>query len=269
MKVFVFDAAKCNGCYNCQVGCKDEHVGNDWPPYSAPEPNTGQLWLKVNQTEHGQLPMVKVEYTAWLCMHCDNCPAETVCTEKAFVRRDDGLIYIDPSKCNGCMACIEACPYDAIFANNELGIAQKCSGCGELLDEGRLPHCVDLCATGGLRFGDEEDFADEIANAEIMLGDLGTKPRVYYINMPHLFLGGEVWDKEADEIIEGARITLHSTDGEEYGTETDDFGDFKFEKLDQGTYRLSIMAEGYEPVVVDNIALDKSMYIGDFPLVKA
>ncbi len=30
MKVFVIDVARCNGCYNCQIACKDEHVGNDW-----------------------------------------------------------------------------------------------------------------------------------------------------------------------------------------------------------------------------------------------
>ena len=32
MKVFTFDAARCNGCYNCQIACKDEHVANDWTP---------------------------------------------------------------------------------------------------------------------------------------------------------------------------------------------------------------------------------------------
>ena len=25
-KVMVIDISKCNGCYNCQVACKDEHV---------------------------------------------------------------------------------------------------------------------------------------------------------------------------------------------------------------------------------------------------
>ena len=31
-KVMVIDITKCNGCYNCQISCKDEHVGNDWTP---------------------------------------------------------------------------------------------------------------------------------------------------------------------------------------------------------------------------------------------
>ena len=38
MKVFVIDAAKCNGCHNCQIGCKDEHVDNEWLPMRCPSP---------------------------------------------------------------------------------------------------------------------------------------------------------------------------------------------------------------------------------------
>jgi tetrathionate reductase subunit B len=29
MKALVIDMNRCNGCYNCQIACKDEHVGND------------------------------------------------------------------------------------------------------------------------------------------------------------------------------------------------------------------------------------------------
>ena len=49
MKVFVIDVGRCNGCYSCQIACKDEHVGNDWTPYAKPQPDTGQFWLR--QTE--------------------------------------------------------------------------------------------------------------------------------------------------------------------------------------------------------------------------
>jgi len=33
-KVLVIDISKYNGCYNCQIACKDEHCGNDWAPYA-------------------------------------------------------------------------------------------------------------------------------------------------------------------------------------------------------------------------------------------
>ena len=41
MKAFVIDVGRCNGCYSCQIVCKDEHVGNDWTPYAKPQPDTG------------------------------------------------------------------------------------------------------------------------------------------------------------------------------------------------------------------------------------
>lgn len=265
MKVFVFDAEKCNGCYGCQVACKDEHVGNPWEPYALPQPNTGQFWMRVKEREHGQVPKVRVEYTPWPCMHCDEPTCAKACPEAVY-KRDDGLVIVDPKKAKGHRELVDACPYGAIFYNEELDIAQKCTGCAHLVDEGKLPHCVDMCSTGALRFGDEEDFADEMARAEVMLPDAGTAPRVYYLNMPHLFLAGDVWDPRDDEIIEGAKATLTMPDGTVRETETDDFGDFFFRHIDEGTYGLRIEAAGYRTVERPNIVLEKSLNLGDFPL---
>ncbi len=62
MKVFVHDTSICNGCYNCQIACKDEHVANDWTPYAKPQPEIGQFWLKLTENVRGQVPRVKVAY---------------------------------------------------------------------------------------------------------------------------------------------------------------------------------------------------------------
>ena len=51
-KVFVIDRGPyAHGCYNCQLACKDEHVGNDWTPYAKPQPEIGQFWLEDQLTE--------------------------------------------------------------------------------------------------------------------------------------------------------------------------------------------------------------------------
>ena len=42
-KVFLIDVARCSGCFNCQLACKDENCGNDWRPYSAAQDMTGQF----------------------------------------------------------------------------------------------------------------------------------------------------------------------------------------------------------------------------------
>ena len=268
MKTFVIDASKCSGCYNCQIACKDEHCGNDWMPYAKPQPNSGQFWMRVKQKDHGQTPKVWVEYKPWLCMHCDNAPCIEAAPDAVY-KREDGLVIIDPVKSQGRKEIVDACPYGAIFWNENLDVPQKCTGCAHLVDEGKLPHCVDLCATGALRFGEEGEFAEEIARAETMLPEEGTRPRVYYLNLPHLFIAGEVWDPDADEIIEGASVVLTMPDGALKTAVTDDFGDFYFRRIDAGTYSLSIEAEGYKPVAREGIELEESLNLGDFPLVKA
>ena len=266
MKVFVIDQKYCNGCYGCQIACKDEHCGNDWMPYQKPQPDTGHFWMKLQETTHGQVPKVKLEYRPYLCQHCDD-PKCAVCD--AVAKRPDGLVTIDPEKAVGRRAIMEACPYGAVYWNDELDIPQKCDGCAHLVDAGELPHCVELCATGALKFGEEEDFAEEIARATQIVPEDGCRPRVYYLNAPGLFIGGEAWNSEDNEVIVGAKVTLTLPDGSVRETETDDFGDFWFRNLEPGTYAVSLEAPGYAPASREAIQLDKSLNIGDFDLAKA
>lgn len=261
MKVFVFDSSKCNGCYGCQLACKDEHWNNEWLPYSLPQPDTGHFWCKVTQVDHGQVPKVRVEYTPHLCNHCDNAPCIEAAPDAVY-KREDGLVIIDPVKAKGNKALVDSCPYGAIYWNEELDVPQKCTGCAHLVDEGELPHCVDVCATGALRFGEEEEFAEEIARAET-LADPAHGPRVFYLNMPHLFIGGEVWDPAIDEVVEGATVTLAGD--VDMTTASDEFGDFWFRRIDAGDYTVTIQAKGYETETRE-VELEKSLNLGDFPL---
>ena len=78
-KVFVIDVAKCNGCHNCQIVCKDEHVANDWTPIAKPQPEIGQFWIELTERVRGTVPKVKVAYRPHLCMHCDQAPCLEAC----------------------------------------------------------------------------------------------------------------------------------------------------------------------------------------------
>lgn len=267
MKVFVYDAARCNGCYSCQIACKDEHVDNDWMPYAKPQPDIGHFWLKMDQRVHGQVPKVKLEYTLSLCNHCAEAPCVAAAPEAVY-RRDDGLVIIDPEKAEGMRELVDACPFGSIYWNEELALPQKCTGCAHLVDAGEKPRCVDICPTGALRFGNEEELADEIAQAEVREKGAARGSRVYYLHAPKLFLSGDVWDEEANEIIEGAKITLISADGAKAESETDDLGDFWFKQLEEGEYSLVIEAVGYETKRLDGIELMESLNVGDFPMVK-
>ena len=271
MKVFVHDTAICNGCYCCQIACKDEHVGNDWTPIAKPQPDTGQFWLKQNEFVRGTVPKVKMHYRPVLCQHCDDAPCMKACPiEGALYKREDGLVILDPVKCTGCKNCVDACPYKAIYFNEDLNIAQKCTGCAHLIDRGwKEPRCVDACPTGALKFLEESEAQEFIKAGEIFHPEFKAKPRMYYLNYPKKFVAGTVYDPKEQEIVKGASCTLvASNKGKKYTAVTDGFGDFWFEGLPEGKYSLKIEAKGFTAKTLDSINTEKDVNLGDIPLAK-
>jgi tetrathionate reductase subunit B len=268
MKVFVHDVSICNGCYNCQIACKDEHCGNDWSPYAKPQPDIGQFWLKLHEFIKGTVPKVKMHYLPVLCMHCGEAPCMAACpVENAIYRRDDGLVIVAADKCTGCRNCVDRCPYDVLYFNEDLNIVQKCTGCAHLLDSGWIePRCVDACPTKALTFVNETDL-DGIGGLDVSHAEYGAKPRVYYRNVPRQFVAGTVYQVAAKEIVEGAICTLTAlASAEKQTVATDGWGDFWFRDLPVGQFRLEIEAQGFKPVVFAAIDTRKDLNLGDIPL---
>jgi len=268
MKSFVIDLSICNGCYCCQIACKDEHVGNDWTPYARPQPDTGQFWIGIKEKVRGTVPKVMVSYLPKMCMHCEDAPCIMECkVEGAIYQRDDGLVIIDPNKCTGCQLCADACPYDAIYFNEDLNIAQKCTGCAHLLDDGwEVPRCVDQCPTGALKFGEESELKELIDKAEPLNPDAGIKTRVHYLNLPRKFVAGTLYDPIEKEVIIGATCTLKDSENDEtFTADTDNFGDFWFRDLkDDRTFSLVLEKDG-KSLSFDDISTAEDMNLGDIP----
>jgi len=269
-KVFLIDAAGCNGCYSCQIGCKDEHVANDWSPIAKPMPEIGHFWFKLQQKVRGQVPKVKVAYRPHMCQHCDNPPCFEACRHGAKYKRDDGLVITDPNKCIGCRSCVTLCPYDAIYFNEDLNIAQKCTGCAHLFDGGwKDTRCSDNCPTMCIRVVDED--SDEarafIKDSEFYLPEVAakTKPRVYYKGIPKKFIAGTIFDPVADEVYVGGAVTLTGA-GQTYNGLTDHFGDFWFEDLADGVYKLEINAGGKTKVIEDIDVTEIDVNVGDIAI---
>lgn len=269
LKVFAIDVSVCNGCHNCQIACKDEHAGNDWTPYAKPQPETGQFWLKLVESVRGSVPKVKVAYVPTLCNHCRDAPCMESCGVGAIYRRDDGLVIIDPVKCTGCRNCVDACPYGAIYFNDGLNIAQKCTGCAHLLDSGwKEPRCVDACPTLAIKFMEESEVRSFIGDAEVIKPERGAKdkPRVYYRSLPKRFIAGTVYDPLEKEVVIGARVTLTRVGRKRNQfTTTDSYGDFWFEELEVGTFTVKIKNDGKSKVFT-NISTEKDVNMGDIPL---
>jgi anaerobic dimethyl sulfoxide reductase subunit B (iron-sulfur subunit) len=160
---FTFDASACSGCKACQVACKDK---NDLP--------VGVLWRRVYEISGGEWTNVGARssrpgagepspYNVWentifaynltiACNHCVHPKCAGVCPTDAYVVRDDGVVYIDESKCMGCGYCSWACPYAAPQYNPEAGQMTKCDFCYDNLDMGMAPTCVTACPMRVLDF---------------------------------------------------------------------------------------------------------------------
>jgi tetrathionate reductase subunit B len=272
---WVIDISKCNGCYVCQIACKDEHVDNEWPPFAKPEPVAGQFWMKVNETERGTIPKVKVSYVPTPCQHCEDAPCMAAATGGAIYRRPDGLVIIDPQKAVGQKQLVAACPYGAIYWNDQLDIPQKCTGCAHLIDGPPLtgqpkamPRCVDACPTQALVFEEYDDIEDEWNSAEVFHPEYETNPRVRYIQLPKRFITGAIYDPVKDLCLEGANITATDlTTGAMQNIQSDNFGDFWFEQLEADrAYSVKIDMPGYYGKTIGAVSTVKDVNLGDIAL---
>ena len=275
----IIDVDKCHGCYNCMLSCKDEHVGNDWMPYTAAQQLHGAGWIDIPHKDRGQYPLIDVVFRPTPCMHCDDAPCVQA-SGGAVYKRGDGIVMIDPEKAAGRRELVEACPYGTIRWNDESGIGQKCTLCAHLLDNGWTEtRCTQACPTGALqlvKLSDEAMTAQaERERLEALLPQLGTQPMTLYRNLGRFegcFIAGSV-ASETDGVMDcakGARVSLLHEGRGLRKTTTDPFGDFKFDALaeDGDTYEVNVALEGYEDKTVE-VELRESRSIGTVVLSPA
>ena len=247
----VIDVAKCSGCYNCVLACKDEHCGEVFPGYTEAQPMTGQFWINLIEKERGSYPKIKLSYMAITCMHCQNAPCIEAAKDHAVYRRDDGIVIIDPKKAGGQKQILSACPYRVIFWNEEKNLPQKCTLCAHLLDQGyKSPRCVEMCPTGALTFGNPEEI--EVAKGEkrpyALHQEYGLEEMVLYLNVPKKFVAGTVVYSDTDECAKGIKMALKG-DSISQNAVTDGFGDFWFDDLNTKLdLVLEIEAKGYKNI---------------------
>ena len=261
MKAFLIDVAKCNGCHNCQISCKDEHCGTEWMPYAADQPMTGHFWCKVEEKVRGSVPVVRVSYTPLVCGRCDDAPCAAAAKDGAVYRHDDGLVVIDPAKAKGQRAIMDACPMGAIYWNEELNLPQKCTGCAHLLDDGWAePRCVDACPTGALSFGEEG--ALDLKGAEPLGPLVGLGAHAWYKNLPKRFVAGCLVDFDSREVVVDAEAVLVDEAGTEVArVPTDDFGDFLFDQVEPAAYTVRVAGRELAADV-----REKDLNLGDIAL---
>lgn len=250
----LIDVDRCNGCYNCFLACRDEYAGNDYLPYSAAQPASGEQWMRVNEVERGSCPKVKVSYIPLPCLHCEDASCVTASPSGTVTRREDGIVLIDPVKALGHEEIVHTCPHRVIYWNEKKKLPQKCTFCAHLLDKGwKEPRCVEACPTGALVFGDLNDPGSEIVRrmkegkAEELHPEYTLKPRGMYVGLPKKFISGEVVlsDREG-ECGEGVQVTLIAGKKRQ-SLRTDNYGDFEFREVEGEEFALRIEHPGYTP----------------------
>ena len=273
----IIDVAECTNCNLCTLATMDEYIGNDWPGYAAPMPKHGHHWINILQKERGQTPVVDVAYVPTMCNHCDQAPCIRAATDGAIRKRADGIVLIDPEMAKGQQQLVDACPYGHIWWNGELKIPQAWPFDAHLIDQGwQQTRGQQSCPTGAMRaikVTDEQmqRLAGE-QQLEVMRPEFGTKPRVYYKNLwryTKCFIAGTI-SAETNGVVdcvESALVRLFKNDACLRETASDNYGDFRFDRLDEGSgpYTVEIAARGH-PTRTVTANLGKSINLGDIIL---
>ncbi|WP_367178843.1 4Fe-4S dicluster domain-containing protein [uncultured Slackia sp.] len=200
----VIDTELCAGCNACAVACK---INNNLPK---------EVWWNsvvteggaTRDTASGEWPNNSMRFFPKACQHCRKPLCVAQCSTGATYVADDGTVQIDAEKCDGCGACIEACPYDVrVLVQNdpeyyqEVALGQwdapkhsagkvgKCTLCANIRERGGDPACVKACNLHARVFGDLDDPESEVSRIlasgerEYMrlLEEESTEPNVYYL----------------------------------------------------------------------------------------
>jgi Fe-S-cluster-containing dehydrogenase component/formate-dependent nitrite reductase membrane component NrfD len=177
---FVIDQRSCIGCHACTVACKVEH---------GVELGVFRTWVKY--IEQGVFPDARRYFSVMRCNHCDDAPCIAVCPVTALFRREDGIVDFDPERCIGCKACLNACPYDALYIDPESHTAAKCNFCAHRVDVGLKPSCEIVCPTQAITSGDLDDPESEVSRlldsvaSSVRAPEQGTSPKLFYLGVHH------------------------------------------------------------------------------------
>ena len=242
-------------------------------PFSVAQPRHGHRWIDIQTKERGQFPYIDVANLPVLCMQCDDAPCIKNAGDGAVYKLESGIVIIDPIKAKGQKDIVKSCPYGAIWWNEEKEVPQKCTLCAHLLAEGwKEPRCVQSCPTGAMQIVNVED--SEMAgiikqeNLEVFHPEYKTLPRVYYKNLYRYlkcFIAGCVaFQKDGlTDCADGAKVTLYQNLEKIGETEADNYGDFKFDKLEEnsGDYRLEIDYQKYPRKTIE-VTLTTSQNVG-------
>jgi Fe-S-cluster-containing dehydrogenase component/formate-dependent nitrite reductase membrane component NrfD len=175
---FVIDQDRCIGCHACTVACKEEH-----------QVPVGVFRTWVKHIEKGEFPHTSRHFGVMRCNHCDDSPCTVICPTSALYRRADGIVDFDNRRCIGCKACMQACPYDALYIDPNNNTAAKCNFCAHRVEMSLEPACVIVCPTQAILAGDLDNPGSNVSRVvatqkvSVRKPHKGTQPKLFYVGI--------------------------------------------------------------------------------------
>lgn len=168
----------CINCRACEVACKQENgvqMGAD----------KQRIWVKM--VENTTAPKLSANIYPGQCNQCLDAPCVEVCPTKASHYVEGGIVKITKDNCELCLDCVEACPYNARFLDDEREIVDKCSFCDHRIATSGTTACQSTCPTKVRTFGDLEDENSDIVQLLktrrffFEKEEAGTQPKLFYL----------------------------------------------------------------------------------------
>ena len=191
-----------------------------------------RTWVKY--IERGEFPDTRRHFAVLRCNHCTDAPCVEVCPVTSLYKREDGIVDFDPERCIGCKACMNACPYDALYIDPNSHTAAKCNFCAHRVELDLKPSCEVVCPVGAIISGDVDDPGSEVSRLlgatpfAVRSSEQGTRPNVYYLGAdsgaldPLAAAGGKAY--LTTEVPRSQREKLEPLSGEAQAIATTDVG---------------------------------------------
>lgn len=252
----IIDLELCVNCHNCVLATKDEHIGNDFPGYSAAQPTPGLDTISIDKHVRGSGTQVEIAYVPKMCGHCDDAPCIRGDTSGAIRKRADGIVLIDPESARGNREMPGLCPYGMIRWDEAGKVPHIWNFDAHLLDAGwSEPRCANACPTKAMvavKCSDEEMAATVRSRDLATLPALqGARQRVYYANayrMNTSLVAGTILERRNGRTECAGDVALVLIqDGKEVATATSDaFGEFRFDRVAPGSSSRRIRLVGVD-----------------------
>ena len=146
-----------------------------------------RTWVKY--VEKGEFPYTSRHFGVMRCNHCDDSPCTVICPTSALYRRPDGIVDFDNRRCIGCKACMQACPYDALYIDPNNNTAAKCNFCAHRVEVSLAPACVIVCPTQAILAGDLDNPGSNVGRVvatqkvSVRKPQKGTQPKLFYVGI--------------------------------------------------------------------------------------